>query len=63
MCGIPNYMAPEMINGKGYDGTFADLWSCGIVLFILLVGYLPFEATTTIAIFKKILCRDFTCPP
>ena len=61
MCGAPSYIAPETINNKGYDGAFADLWSCGVVLFMLLVGYLPFEATNNIALYTKILQGNFTC--
>ena len=62
MCRTPNYIAPETINGKGYDGAFADLWSCGVLLFMLLARYFPFEATNSIALYTKILQGDFTCP-
>lgn len=39
--GTPNYMAPEILSGKGYNYS-VDLWSMGIVLFEFLSGYLPF---------------------
>ncbi|KAM1762090.1 hypothetical protein ACFX12_004779 [Malus domestica] len=62
-CGTPNYVAPEVINNKGYDGAKADLWSCGVILFVLMAGYLPFEDSNLMALYKKIFKADFTCPP
>ncbi|OIS97959.1 PREDICTED: CBL-interacting serine/threonine-protein kinase 23 [Nicotiana attenuata] len=62
-CGTPNYVAPEVINNKGYDGAKADLWSCGVILFVLMAGYLPFEESNLMALYKKIHKAEFTCPP
>ncbi|KNA21771.1 hypothetical protein SOVF_040210 [Spinacia oleracea] len=62
-CGTPNYVAPEVINNKGYDGAKADLWSCGVILFVLMAGYLPFEDANLMALYKKIYKADFACPP
>ncbi|KAL7212512.1 hypothetical protein ACSBR2_015244 [Camellia fascicularis] len=62
-CGTPNYVAPEVINNKGYDGAKADLWSCGVILFVLMAGYLPFEESNLLALYKKIFKAEFTCPP
>uniref|UniRef100_A0A5B6Z1L6 non-specific serine/threonine protein kinase n=1 Tax=Davidia involucrata TaxID=16924 RepID=A0A5B6Z1L6_DAVIN len=62
-CGTPNYVAPEVIDNKGYDGAKADLWSCGVILFVLMAGYLPFEDSNLIALYKKIYKADFSCPP
>ncbi|KAL6333274.1 hypothetical protein AAG906_028457 [Vitis piasezkii] len=62
-CGTPNYVAPEVINNKGYDGAKADLWSCGVILFVLMAGYLPFEESNLMALYKKIFKADFTFPP
>ena len=42
-CGSPCYAAPEMIAGKQYECCGVDVWSCGIILFAMLCGYLPFE--------------------
>ncbi|KAL5977154.1 CBL-interacting serine/threonine-protein kinase 23 [Asimina triloba] len=61
-CGTPNYVAPEVIGNKGYDGAKADLWSCGVILFVLMAGYLPFEETNLMSLYKKISKADFTCP-
>ncbi|XP_071920548.1 CBL-interacting serine/threonine-protein kinase 23-like isoform X13 [Coffea arabica] len=62
-CGTPNYVAPEVINNKGYDGAKADLWSCGVILFVLMAGYLPFEESNLLSLYKKIFKAEFTCPP
>ena len=61
-CGSPCYAAPEMIAGKRYNGTMVDLWSCGVILFALLAGYLPFEDPNTSNLYKKILSADFDMP-
>lgn len=42
-CGSPCYAAPEMIAGHNYVPSLCDLWSCGVILFALVCGYLPFE--------------------
>ncbi|KAK8942954.1 CBL-interacting protein kinase 23 [Platanthera zijinensis] len=61
-CGTPNYVAPEVINNRGYDGAKADLWSCGVILFIIMSGYLPFEDSNLMSLYKKIFKAEFTCP-
>ncbi|GAB2275033.1 CBL-interacting serine/threonine-protein kinase 3 [Dionaea muscipula] len=62
-CGTPNYVAPEVLNDRGYDGTTADLWSCGVILFVLLASYLPFDDSNILNLYKKISAADFTFPP
>ena len=61
-CGSPCYAAPEMIAGKRYHGSNVDIWSCGVILYALLCGYLPFEDPNTANLYKKILSGDFTIP-
>lgn len=51
-----------MIAGKRYLGLSADLWSCGVVLFAMICGYLPFEDPNTTALYKKITAGDFSIP-
>ena len=47
--------SPEMVSGKKYDGFKIDVWSCGIILYAMLCGYLPFEDPDNEVLFKKIL--------
>jgi 5'-AMP-activated protein kinase catalytic alpha subunit len=61
-CGSPCYAAPEMIAGKRYHGAQVDVWSCGVILFAMLCGYLPFEDSNTSNLYKKIMTGDFKVP-
>ncbi|KAL1565773.1 CBL-interacting serine threonine-protein kinase [Salvia divinorum] len=53
-CGTPAYVAPEIVGRSGYDGEGADVWSCGVVLFVLLAGYLPFHDSNVMEMYRKI---------
>ncbi|KAH8695063.1 putative serine/threonine protein kinase [Talaromyces proteolyticus] len=62
-CGSPHYAAPEIIYGRRYRGDKADIWSCGIILFALLTGFLPFDGgdlSNTLRLVKK---GDYHIPP
>ncbi|KAF2139292.1 uncharacterized protein K452DRAFT_310737 [Aplosporella prunicola CBS 121167] len=61
-CGSPNYAAPEVISGKLYAGPEVDVWSCGVILYVLLVGRLPFDDEYIPALFKKIAQGSYTIP-
>ncbi|OVA09864.1 Protein kinase domain [Macleaya cordata] len=61
-CGTPAYTAPEVIGFGGYDGTKSDAWSCGIILFEFLAGYLPFDDSNIVVMYCKIYRREFVYP-
>ncbi|GMY10457.1 CBL-interacting serine/threonine-protein kinase 10-like [Fagus crenata] len=61
-CGTPAYVAPEVISRKGYDGAKADIWSCGVVLYVLLAGYLPFHDSNLMEMYRKIGKSEYRCP-
>ncbi|XP_075516802.1 CBL-interacting serine/threonine-protein kinase 8-like isoform X1 [Primulina tabacum] len=61
-CGTPNYVAPEVLSHKGYNGACADTWSCGVVLYVLMAGYLPFDEIDLTTLYGKIEKAEFSCP-
>ena len=54
-CGSPSYAAPEIIKGLPYDGFKTDIWCCGIILYAMVCGYLPFEGENNKILFKSIV--------
>ncbi|KAF2303028.1 hypothetical protein P3X46_020187 [Hevea brasiliensis] len=61
-CGTPAYVAPEVLARKGYDAAKVDIWSCGVILFVLMAGYLPFHDQNIMVMYKKIYKGEFRCP-
>lgn len=61
-CGSPNYAAPEVISGKLYAGPEVDVWSCGVILYVMLCGRLPFDDEFIPVLFKKISGGMYTLP-
>ena len=61
-CGSPCYAAPEMISGKKYKCPNVDIWSCGIVLYAMVCGFLPFEDNNNDILYKKIIDGKFSVP-
>jgi len=53
-CGSPGYVAPEVLTSESYDKS-VDMWSVGVIIYILLCGYPPFYADNAPALFKKIM--------
>ncbi|ORX33523.1 putative SNF1A/AMP-activated protein kinase [Kockovaella imperatae] len=61
-CGSPNYAAPEVISGKLYSGPEIDVWSAGVIMYVLLCGKLPFDDENIPMLFKKIESGQFHVP-
>lgn len=61
-CGAPAYVVPDVISRKGYGGAKADIWFYGVILFVLLAGYLPFHDSNLMELCRKIRRAEFKCP-
>ncbi|KMU91800.1 BR serine/threonine-protein kinase 1 [Coccidioides immitis H538.4] len=62
-CGSPHYASPEIINGQRYHGDKADIWSCGIILFAMLAGFLPFDGGDLANTLKLVKRGEYIIPP
>ncbi|KAF9820578.1 hypothetical protein IEO21_01281 [Rhodonia placenta] len=61
-CGSPHYAAPEVIMGRAYNGSSSDIWSCGIILYALLAGRLPFDDEDLPTLLEKVKLGKYTMP-
>ncbi|KAG0665794.1 hypothetical protein C6P45_000334 [Maudiozyma exigua] len=61
-CGSPHYASPEIVMGKSYHGAPSDVWSCGIILFALLTGHLPFNDNNIKKLLLKVQSGRFQMP-
>ncbi|CEG67504.1 Putative CAMK/CAMKL protein kinase [Rhizopus microsporus] len=61
-CGSPHYASPEIVNGVPYDGSASDIWSCGIILYALLSGHLPFDDDNIRQLLNKVKMGKYKIP-
>ena len=62
VCGTPNYIAPEILEGKNGHSFEVDVWSTGVILYTLLIGKPPFESKDVKSTYKRILANSFVFP-
>ncbi|CAL1699251.1 unnamed protein product [Somion occarium] len=62
-CGSPHYASPEIVNGHKYTGTATDIWSCGVILYALLTGRLPFDDKNVRTLLGKVKMGKYDMPP
>lgn len=62
ICGTPNYIAPEVLEGKAGHSYEVDTWSLGVILYTLLIGKPPFETSDVKATYKRIRMNAYSFP-
>ncbi|KAF5379064.1 hypothetical protein D9615_005946 [Tricholomella constricta] len=61
-CGSPHYASPEIVNGQTYKGNATDIWSCGVILYALLTGRLPFDDKNVRTLLGKVKSGKYDMP-
>ncbi|KAI9312164.1 hypothetical protein BX666DRAFT_2161655 [Dichotomocladium elegans] len=61
-CGSPHYASPEIVAGMPYNGSASDIWSCGVILYALLTGHLPFDDDNIRQLLKKVKAGKYVMP-
>ncbi|KAI9481141.1 MAG: kinase-like domain-containing protein [Benjaminiella poitrasii] len=61
-CGSPHYASPEIVAGMPYNGSACDIWSCGVILYALLTGHLPFDDENIRQLLKKVKSGKYVMP-
>ncbi|KAJ7485362.1 hypothetical protein FB451DRAFT_1027719 [Mycena latifolia] len=61
-CGSPHYASPEIVNGEKYQGNATDIWSCGVILYALLTGRLPFDDKNVKVLLSKVKTGKYEMP-
>lgn len=61
-CGSPCYASPECLSGGSYNGRSTDMWSCGVILFAMVTGQLPWTKRNQTQLFKQIKKGEYTVP-
>jgi len=61
-CGTPDYVAPEVITAEGVYDKSVDMWSCGVITYVLLCGFSPFLSSNQTGLFEKIMKAEYDFP-
>lgn len=62
ICGTPNYIAPEVLDGKSGHSFEVDVWSLGVIIYTLLIGKPPFETADVKTTYARIRNNAYTFP-
>jgi polo-like kinase 1 len=62
ICGTPNYIAPEVLEGKSGHSYEVDVWSLGVIIYTLIIGKPPFETSDVKTTYKRIKMNAYSFP-